>query len=151
LLVALAGAMGSTAAQPQVMTDPTRPPVGIFADVPDATAPGNQLQSVMISPTRSAAIINGVVVELGAKYGDAVLTRVAEDEVVLGSGSSRQVLKLHPGVEKLDVARAKPVAPAAAKSAPREAKPEAAREAAPKAKTRAKDPGATADRDTGAR
>jgi hypothetical protein len=92
-----------------------------------------------------------VVVELGAKYGDAVLTRVAEDEVVLGSGSSRQVLKLHPGVEKLDVARAKPVAPAAAKSAPREAKPEAAREAAPKAKTRAKDPGATADRDTGAR
>lgn len=151
LLVALAGAMGSTAAQPQIMTDPTRPPVGIFADVPDATAPGNQLQSVMISPTRSAAIINGVVVELGAKYGDAVLTRVAEDEVVLGSGSSRQVLKLHPGVEKLDVARAKPVAPAAAKSAPGKAKPEAGREAAPKAKSRAKEPGATADRDTGAR
>jgi MSHA biogenesis protein MshK len=153
LLVALAGAMGSTAAQPQIMTDPTRPPIGIFADVPDATAPGNQLQSVMISPTRRAAIINGVVVELGAKYGDAVLMRVAEDEVVLRSGSSQQVLKLHPGVEKLDVARAKPVAPAAANSAPREAKAkrEAGREAAPKAKLRAKEPGATADRDTGAR
>ena len=153
LLAALAGAMGSSAAQPQIVTDPTRPPAGIFADVPDATAPGNQLQSVMISPTRRAAIINGVVVELGAKYGDAVLMQVAEDEVVLGSGNSRQVLKLHPGVEKLDVARAKPIAPAAVKSAPgkAKAKPEAGREAAPKAEARAKEPGATADRDTGAR
>jgi len=153
LLIALTGAMGSSAAQPQIMTDPTRPPAGIFADMPDATAPGNQLQSVMISPTRRAAIINGVVVELGAKYGDAVLMQVAEDEVVLRSGNSRQVLKLHPGVEKLDVARARPVAPAAAKSAPgkAKAKPEARREAAPKAEARAKEPGATADRATGAR
>jgi MSHA biogenesis protein MshK len=153
LLVALAGAMGSSAAQPQIMTDPTRPPVGIFADAPDATAPGNQLQSVMISPTRRAAIINGVVVELGAKYGDAVLMQVAEDEVVLRSGDSRQVLKLHPAVEKQDVARARPVAPAAAKSAPREAKAkrEAGREAAPNAKSGAREPGATADRNTGAR
>ena len=134
LLVALAGAMGSTAAQPQIMTDPTRPPAGIFAEAPDATAPGNQLQSVMISPTRRAAIINGVVVELGAKYGDAVLMQVAEDEVVLGSGGSRQVLKLHPGVEKLDVARAVPVAPAAAKSAPGKAKPKVG------TKTKAKGP-----------
>ena len=111
LLVALAGAMGSTAAQPQIMTDPTRPPVGIFADAPDATAPGNQLQSVMISPTRRAAIINGVVVELGARYGDAVLMQVAEDEIVLESGGSRQVLKLHPAVERVDAERVKPAAP----------------------------------------
>ena len=111
LLVALAGAMGSTAAQPQIMTDPTRPPVGIFADVPDATALGNQLQSVMISPTRRAAIINGVVVELGARYGDAVLMQVAEDEIVLESGGSRQVLKLHPAVERVDAERVKPAAP----------------------------------------
>ena len=111
LLVALAGAMGSSAAQPQIMTDPTRPPVGIFADVPDATAPGNQLQSVMISPTRRAAIINGVVVELGARYGDAVLMQVAEDEIVLESGGSRQVLKLHPAVERVEAERVKPAAP----------------------------------------
>ena len=41
------------------------------------------LQSVMISPTQKAAIINGVMVKLGEKYGDAVLARVAESEVVL--------------------------------------------------------------------
>ena len=110
--LALCGALlAPVTALAQIVTDPTRPPAGIFADVPDATAPGNQLQSVMISPTRRAAIINGVVVELGAKYGDAVLMQVAEDEIVLESGGSRQVLKLHPAVERVEAERVKPAAP----------------------------------------
>jgi MSHA biogenesis protein MshK len=64
------------------------------------------LQSVMISPTRKSAIINGVMVKLGEKYGDAVLIRVAENEVVLKSGATQQVLKLHPGVDKRENAPA---------------------------------------------
>jgi len=116
----------------QIDIDPTRPAAGFAVEAPEGAAPGNQLQSVMISPTRKAAIINGVVVELGGKYGDAVLMRVAEDEVELRSGDSRQVLKLHPAVEKkVDIVRAEPVTPAAAKSAPRKAKAKAK----PKAKT----------------
>jgi MSHA biogenesis protein MshK len=108
-----------------IVIDPTRPATGFSAEAPEG-AVGNQLQSVMISPTRKAAIINGVVVELGGKYGDAVLMGVAEDEVVLRSGDSRQVLKLHPAVEKkVDIVRAEPVAPAAAKTAPRKAKAKA--------------------------
>ena len=91
----------------------------------------------------------GPILVLGA----LVLMQVAEDQVVLRSGDSRQVLKLHPAVERLEIERAKPVAPAAAKSAPFEAKAkrEAGGEAAPKANPRGKEPGATADRDTGAR
>jgi MSHA biogenesis protein MshK len=105
-LVVLIGAMSTSGASAwaQINVDPMRPAAGISAEMPDDTAPGNQLQSVMISPTRHAAIINGVVVELGAKYGDAVLMRVAEDEVVLRSGSSQQVLKLFPAVERADAA-----------------------------------------------
>ena len=123
----------------QIAVDPTRPPSGIFTDMPDDSAPGNELQSVMISPTRRAAIISGVVVELGAKYGDAVLMRVAEDEVVLRRGNSRQVLKLYPAVERVDVARAVPGAPAAVESAPRKtkSKPEPRRKA-PSVKDKAK-------------
>jgi hypothetical protein len=106
----------------------------------------------MISPTRRAAIINGVVVELGEKYGDAVLMRVAEDEVVLRSGDSRQVLRLHPGVEKAGMTRVEPVAPAAEKSAPRkskaQAKPKA--KATPKAKAQSEAKPA-ADSSAGAR
>lgn len=122
------------AAQGQITTDPTRPPAGIAAEAPKGAVAGNQLQSVMISPTRKSAIINGVAVELGKKYGDSVLTKVAEDEVVLESGSSRQVLKMHPGVDKkIEVVQAVPVAPAAESGAPK-SKPKAK----PKAKTKPK-------------
>jgi hypothetical protein len=140
-------------ASAQITTDPTRPPAQAAAEVPQG-AVANQLQSVMISPTRKAAIINGVVVELGQKYGDAVLMRVGEDEVVLKSGDSQQVLKLHPAVEKkVEVARADPVAPAAEKSAPRKATAKAKSKAKPKpkAKTKAKtQPGAKPAADSGA-
>jgi len=140
-------------ASAQITTDPTRPPAQAAAEVPQG-AVANQLQSVMISPTRKAAIINGVVVELGQKYGDAVLMRVGEDEVVLKSGDSQQVLKLHPAVEKkVEVARAEPVTPAAEKSAPRKATAKAKSKAKPKpkAKTKAKtQPGAKPAADSGA-
>lgn len=108
-------------AMAQAMTDPTRPPAALAAEAPVGGGEGavtqvRQLQTVIISPTRKAAIINGVLVNLGGKVGDAVLTRVAEDEVVLRSGDSREVLKLHPAVE---------IAPAGAKSTPRKTKPKA--------------------------
>jgi len=108
----------------KLVIDPTRPPVGLGAGAADAesdTAGGIMLQSVMISPTRSAAIINGVMVRLGEKYGDAVLVKVAESEVVLRSGGAQQVLKIHPGVEKREIVPVALAAPAAAKSAPRNA------------------------------
>lgn len=113
LLAALAGAPIGAPAMAQVLTDPTRPPAELDSGAPEGEATGTQLQSVIIAPTRKAAIINGIVVELGGKYGDAVLTRVAEDEVVLTSGGSQQVLKLYPSVEKIDLT------PGAMKSAPR--------------------------------
>ena len=77
---------------------------------------GPVLQSVMISPAGRAAIINGEMVKLGQKYGDAVLIRVAENEVVLKSSAGTQVLKMYPGVEK------RVIAPPAAKAAPRRSK-----------------------------
>ena len=134
LLVVLAGAIGSASASAQITTDPTRPPAALAVEAPRGAVAANQLQSVMISPTRKTAIINGVVVELGKKYGDAVLTKVAEDEVVLESGGSRQVLRLHPAVDKkIEVAQAQPLAPAAKSDSP-EPKPKAK----PKAKSKAK-------------
>ncbi len=118
LLVALMGATTGAPAKAQGLTDPTRPPAEIAVKAP-AVEVGvvqlHQLQSVIISPTRRAAIIDGVVVELGAKYGDAVLTKVTEDEVVLRSDGSQEVLKLYPAVD---------IAPAGSKGAPRKAKPE---------------------------
>jgi len=82
--------------------DPTRPPVGYLATGADTGEGdgGPVLQSVMISPTQRTAIINGALVKLGEKYGDAVLIRVTESEVVLRSGGVNRVLKLYPRVDK---------------------------------------------------
>lgn len=125
------------AAQAQITTDPTRPAIGVtVVETPEGAAPSSQLQSVMISPTRRAAIINGAVVELGGKYGDAVLMQVREDEVVLRSGTSRQVLKLYPAVDKkVQVVKAEPIAPAAKSGSP---KPTPKAKAKPKPKTKPK-------------
>jgi len=98
--------LAPTIALAQVTNDPTRPPAGSADAGPEAagdTGGGVMLQSVLISPTHKAAIISGVMVKLGEKYGDAVLVRVAENEVVLKSGGTQQVLKLYPGVEKREI------------------------------------------------
>ena len=88
----------------QAIRDPTRPPAGFgtAGEPAAAQAPtgGPVLQSVMLSPTRRAAIISGQLVSRGETYGDAVLLEVAEDHVVLSRGGSVQVLKMYPGAEK---------------------------------------------------
>ena len=110
LMVALTVVLPGVPVRAQALTDPTQPPAALAVEAPavsGAISPVQQLQSVIISPKRKAAIINGVLVELGGKYGDAVLTRVAEDEVVLSSNGSREVLKLYPAVEKVSSTRSK--------------------------------------------
>jgi len=87
-------------ASAQALTDPTKPPAEISAPLTQAAAPeGDRLQSIIISPTRRAAIINGQTVELGAKYGEAKLVEVSESGVALQGAQGRQVLTLFPGVE----------------------------------------------------
>jgi MSHA biogenesis protein MshK len=89
----------------QIATDPTRPPAGLAADpalAGEEAGGGPVLQTVMISPSLRAAIISGRLVRLGEKYGDAVLVKVSENEVVLRIGDELQVLRMHPRVEKRD-------------------------------------------------
>ena len=97
----------SALAVAQAIRDPMRPPAGFAAPVEPSTAEapagGPVLQSVMLSPTRRAAIISGQVVARGDNYGDAVLAEVAEDHVILRRGASYQVLKMYPGTEKSKV------------------------------------------------
>lgn len=86
------------------LPDPTRPAAGAVAvavaagerAAPPAAQAG--LQSVILSPQRRAAVINGVVVELGGVVGDSTLAEVHESRVVLKSAQGRRVMELFPGV-----------------------------------------------------
>lgn len=89
-------------------SDPTRPAFdlvpglssgGVAGDASsNAEVPALGLQSVIISPAREAAIINGTEVERGGKYGDAELSVVNETCVVLMGPQGRQVMHMFPTV-----------------------------------------------------
>ncbi len=98
---ALYFALFSAAAMAEELPDPTRPPPGIMAAPEGETATPQPLglQTIIISGKRRAAIIDGITVELGAKYADEKLVEVNEGNVVLQSVHGRQVMSLFPDVK----------------------------------------------------
>jgi MSHA biogenesis protein MshK len=97
---ALAVLLWAAAVGAQMMADPTRPPRAVPVERTSEQTRAPVLQSVIITPERRAAIINGERVELGAVYGDARVARITETEVVLRSADRTEVLKLYPNVDK---------------------------------------------------
>lgn len=91
----------------ELLPDPTRPPTAVIGEAGSA-ASGPVLQSVLLGKgRRPLAVISGERVALGAQYGDAVLTRISESEVVLQGPGGRQVLKMTPEAAKQPL-RSKP-------------------------------------------
>jgi MSHA biogenesis protein MshK len=84
----------------QVLSDPTRPPFGIDDAAPAASAYPRVrgLQSVIISPTHCAAIIDGKTVELGAQHGSERLIEITARGVVMQGEGGRRALTLFPAV-----------------------------------------------------
>ena len=84
----------------EVLPDPTRPPPAATGEA-GALLSGPVLQSVLLGKgRRPLAVISGQRVELGAQYGDALLTHISETEVVLQGPGGRQVLKMTPEAAK---------------------------------------------------
>lgn len=117
-LCGLSVALFSVAVVAEDLPDPTRPPAALTAPVAAAGQKASEaqpagLQSIIISKTRRAAIIDGETVELGKKHGDARLTEVNEGSVVLQGAQGRQVLTLFPNVnifkKEISVAPQSPV------------------------------------------
>ncbi|MGH6782715.1 MAG: hypothetical protein ACREB5_11505 [Sphingomonadaceae bacterium] len=94
---------GAVAAQGLV--DPTRPPhlgaapVGVGA-TGDGPPGAYRLETVILSPGRKLAVINGTLVPLGGKIGEGRLVRVTESGVVIRTGDAVETLQFHPGLEK---------------------------------------------------
>lgn len=101
LAMVLAGLCCAAHATEPPLPDPTRPAQGqMQGDAEQIDNRGPQLQSILISPRRKMAVINGQTLHVGEKFGDSVLQKISEHEVVLKNGSELQVLKLFPDVQK---------------------------------------------------
>ncbi len=88
--------------------DPTRPAIDTSAGADLSAEAGmvasSGLQSVILRKNgKPAALINGVVVELGGKVGEARLVKVGEDHVVLRGPLGDETLRLMPAAEKKTV------------------------------------------------
>jgi len=88
--------------------DPTRPAIdasaGADLSAESAMTTSSGLQSVILRKSgKPAALINGVVVELGGKVGEARLVKVGEEHVVLRGPLGDETLRLMPAAEKKTV------------------------------------------------
>ncbi|OGS90369.1 MAG: hypothetical protein A2Z95_03155 [Gallionellales bacterium GWA2_60_18] len=97
-LICAAASLFAASAGAEDLPDPTRPPALLAAPGAAEAQPAG-LQSIIISKTRRAAIIDGETVELRGKHGDAKLIKVDEGSVVLQGPQGRQVLTLFPEVK----------------------------------------------------
>jgi MSHA biogenesis protein MshK len=104
LLVAVM-ATGVLAAQAESLRDPTRPPISMGSGGPGGekgVRPGWVLQSVLISPQRRFAIINGEIVAPGQSVGGAELVALAEGRATLRTADGLRTVDLFPDVVRGD-------------------------------------------------
>jgi MSHA biogenesis protein MshK len=99
IFLSLAMLFGSACAQP--MNDPMRPPSATGQEAAGASGPAAAgLQAVIISPERKVAIIDGEVVPLGAQTRHGTLSGLSDSSAVVNKKSERDVLLMHPHIEK---------------------------------------------------
>ena len=105
--VLLLAAAASTA-QSGVLNDPTRPANAYLTPTAEATVTAaSRLTSVMIPEHggRRSAVIDGQILRVGEKLGDAKLVNVNETSVVLSGPAGRETLYLIPDVNKTHAVR----------------------------------------------
>lgn len=107
--VLLVAPIGSARAQ-AVLSDPTRPPIGLTTPVAGAgVETGPVLQSAKIPKKgKPVAVIGGQQVKLGEMYGESRLIKLTEHEAVLEGPAGIEHLPLTPGIEKTNIVRKSP-------------------------------------------
>ena len=110
MLAALVCALSAATGAAQTLRDPARPALmlGAKATADPVQASAWIVQSVLISPERRYAIINGEVVALGGSIAGAELVGVAEERVTLRTREGLRVFRLFPDVTRRGAADAGP-------------------------------------------
>ena len=84
------------------LADPTRPPnlSGLPFGTELVVPSGPVLQSIVLSPVRRLALIDGKLIGIGDRVGGATLVAIEFDSVRLLEGRGTKVVKLLPEVRK---------------------------------------------------
>jgi len=94
----------------EIMIDPMRPP-GAGDATPAASSRGAPstagVQVILTSPGRKLALIDGKVVPLGGDAREGTLVGLSDSGAVLSKDGSRNVLLMHPQVDKKPPSRPK--------------------------------------------
>jgi MSHA biogenesis protein MshK len=92
----------ATASAAQALGDPTVPPYayGVAVSASGGAASGPALQSILLSPVRRLAVIDGRMVRIGDRVGGALVVAIEIDSVKLRRGDGISVMKLLPDVGK---------------------------------------------------
>jgi MSHA biogenesis protein MshK len=102
-ILAVMAALTAPRVLAQGLSDPTRPPREILGGSADAYEPSggsSPAQVVIISKDRRQATINGRTVNLGARYGDATVVRITDEEIVLQRPEATETIKLYSSVQR---------------------------------------------------
>lgn len=103
--VVLLGPVFALAAMPsgaQALADPTRPPsvAGLAVMDSGGGASGPVLQSILLSSKRRLAVIDGRVVKVGDRIGEARIVAIDYDSVKISDEGGISVMKLLPDAQK---------------------------------------------------
>lgn len=101
-------ALAQSNARAQPMSDPMQPPGARGATAGTSAPRSVGLQAVITSPSRSLAVIDGAVVNVGAPVRDGTLNSVSDSVAVVRKNGERDVLLMHPGIDKRPSRRERP-------------------------------------------
>lgn len=105
--VLLVGQGPVAGAASEVSIDPTRPPsASTNASGDDKPGHVRVVQSVLIAPGRTVAVVDGQTVRVGSRIGDARVMRIDETGVMLSQNGKTEILVLFPDARKSDPRRA---------------------------------------------
>ncbi|HBS79046.1 MAG TPA: Type II secretory pathway component [Pseudomonas sp.] len=87
--------------------DPTQPPTGrLAADAPAEAAASLHLQAILRGPGRASAVINGNILRVGDRVGDARILAVHRHAVVIDREGQQQ--ELHLSIPIIQTSRTQP-------------------------------------------
>jgi MSHA biogenesis protein MshK len=99
--IALLFGLWAAGVSAQQLRDPTRPPNFAAARPEAAEAPSDLvLQTVLVSPERRNATVNGRLVRVGDTVSGMRVIEIRESTVVLRGPGEQRTLSLFPAVEK---------------------------------------------------